>query len=150
MLSGGAGDLFFGMLNASCCALGFRMFYNRDILSKNLVRFSSPYHIDYTCVCCALVWDYFSSLLGLSFAPAEKRETDARLLCLLVSQGTCCWGTRPAMTRASLSNFNARSIQHNRDTFQSRRHFCVRYTHMYLQCKTRHALPSCPRRPTHT
>lgn len=38
MLSGGAGDLFFGMLNASCCALGFRMFYNRDILSANLVR----------------------------------------------------------------------------------------------------------------
>lgn len=37
MLSGGAGDLFFGMLNASCCALGFRMFYNRDILSANLV-----------------------------------------------------------------------------------------------------------------
>lgn len=37
MLSGGAGDLFFGMLNASCCALGFRMFYNRDILSRNLV-----------------------------------------------------------------------------------------------------------------
>lgn len=37
MLSGGAGDLFFGVLNASCCALGFRMFYNRDILSKNLV-----------------------------------------------------------------------------------------------------------------
>ena len=39
MLSGGAGDLFFGVLNASCCALGFRMFYNRDILSKNLVGF---------------------------------------------------------------------------------------------------------------
>ncbi|CAM9154280.1 unnamed protein product [Ectocarpus sp. 12 AP-2014] len=36
MVSGGAGDLFFGVLNASCCALGFRMFYNRDILSKNL------------------------------------------------------------------------------------------------------------------
>lgn len=41
MLSGGAGDLFFGVLNASCCALGFRMFYNRDILSKNLVGFQS-------------------------------------------------------------------------------------------------------------
>ena len=44
MLSGGAGDLFFGMLNASCCALGFRMFYNRDILSKNLVSFPVLLH----------------------------------------------------------------------------------------------------------
>lgn len=38
MLSGAAGDLLFGVLDASCSALGFRMFYSRDILSKNLVR----------------------------------------------------------------------------------------------------------------
>lgn len=50
MLSGGAGDLFFGVLNASCCALGFRMFYNRDILSKNLVRFF------FLCLAMLLVW----------------------------------------------------------------------------------------------
>lgn len=54
MLSGGAGDLFFGVLNASCCALGFRMFYNRDILSKNLVSFSMCLGLP-PCVCLLFV-----------------------------------------------------------------------------------------------
>eukprot|EP00752_Nemacystus_decipiens_P012372 g10966.t1 len=57
MLSGGAGDLFFGMLNASCCALGFRMFYNRDILSKNLRPLLA-----------STVWSSMTSLFGTAAA----------------------------------------------------------------------------------
>ncbi|CAM9183845.1 unnamed protein product, partial [Phaeothamnion confervicola] len=37
MLRGGAGDLFFGLLGSSCCALGFRMFANRRSLQENLL-----------------------------------------------------------------------------------------------------------------
>lgn len=57
MLSGGAGDLFFGVLNASCCALGFRMFYNRDILSKNLRPLLA-----------STVWSSMTSLFGTAAA----------------------------------------------------------------------------------
>eukprot|EP00903_Cladosiphon_okamuranus_P018345 g16877.t1 len=57
MLSGGAGDLFFGMLNASCCALGFRMFYNRDILSRNLRPLLT-----------STVWSSMTSLFGTAAA----------------------------------------------------------------------------------
>lgn len=57
MLSGGAGDLFFGMLNASCCALGFRMFYNRDILSANLRPLLA-----------STIWSSMTSLFGTAAA----------------------------------------------------------------------------------
>ncbi|CAN0451087.1 unnamed protein product, partial [Discosporangium mesarthrocarpum] len=57
MLRGGSGDVFFGFLNASCCALGFRMFYNRDVLSRNLVPLLA-----------ATVWSSMTSLFATTAA----------------------------------------------------------------------------------